>query len=127
MVFYALILIVISGGLIFFTNVEKYSNSAKFLAKLTILAVLLINGYVLNKYIWGHLIKKGFFVLKGERNMRRVAFVCGAISVISWLSVCALGVLDSLNMAYSTIMAIYLAIILFGTIVALLVERKELN
>jgi hypothetical protein len=126
-VFYSLFLIVLSGLMLFFTNPDKYMDSTKFLAKMSILGILLINGYVLNKYIWSHLIKKGFFVLKEEKNMRRVAFVCGAISVISWLSVCALGVLDSLNMAYTTIVSIYIVIIIFGTLVALLVEKRELN
>ncbi len=126
-VFYSLILISISGIAIFLSDVEKYLDSAKFLAKMSILFVLLVNGYFLNKYIWPHLLNKDFFVSKEEQNTRRLSFVCGAISVISWLSVLTLGVFNRLDMSYSLIMSLYLAILLFGGIVALFVEKKELD
>ncbi|MBP9711501.1 MAG: hypothetical protein KBD55_00495 [Candidatus Pacebacteria bacterium] len=126
-VFYSLILISLSGLIIFLSDIEKYSHSAKFLAKISILAILIINGYVLNKYVWPHLLNKNFFTLKKERNIRKLAFGSGAISVISWLSVCALGVLDSLNMPYVAIVSLYASIIVLGTIVALVIERKEFN
>ncbi len=124
---YSLILIILSGIMIFFSDIVKYTNSAKFMAKMSILFVLLINGYVLNKYIWPHLLNKNFFTLKKERDIRQIAFVCGAISVISWLSVCALGVLDNLNMSYASIISIYVFIIISGIIVSLIVEKRELN
>jgi hypothetical protein len=126
-VLYGLGLIILSGITIFLSDVTRYMNSDKFLAKMTILLILCINGYLLNKYVWPHLLNKKFFVARSERNIRRIAFVCGAVSVISWLSVCALGVVDSLPIPYIYIMGIYLGIIFFGSMVALLVERKEFN
>jgi hypothetical protein len=126
-VLYSLVIIIASGFLLFLSDVDKYINSAKFLAKMSIVLVLLINGYVLNKYVWPHLLGKGFFVLKREQNTRRLAFVCGAISVTSWLVVCGLGVLDRLPMSYSLIMSLYLVGIFFGSMVALAIEKKELN
>lgn len=126
-VFYSLIVVVLSGITLFLSSVEEYLNSTKFLSKMSILCILILNGYILNKYIWPHVLNKNFFTLKKERNIRRLAFVCGAISVISWLSVCALGVLDSLNMSYGLIMSTYLFIIFFGSIVALVIEKRELN
>lgn len=126
-VFYGLILVVLSGAALFLSSVEEYMHSAKFLAKMSILSVLLINGYVLNKYIWPHVLREEFFTSEGERNVRRVAFACGAISVISWLSVCTLGVLDGLRMSYGTIISIYLLVILFGATVSLLMEKREFN
>ncbi len=126
-VFYSLIFIIISGLFIFLSDIAKYLNSAKFLAKMSILAVLLVNGYVLNKSVWSHLFKKDFFISPREKNVRRFAFTCGAVSVISWLSVATLGVSNSLNMSYASIMLIYLTIIFFGILVALFVEKKEFN
>ena len=122
-----LIIVGLSGAVLFLSNIEKYSHSAKFLAKMSILAVLLINGYVLNKYIWPHLLKKDFFIAESERNTRRIAFACGAVSVISWLSICTLGVLDRLPISYTVIMSMYLAVIIFGIFVALVIEKRELN
>jgi hypothetical protein len=126
-VFYSLIIITLSGLVIFLSDIHKYANSAKFLAKMSILFVLIINGYVLDKYIWPHLLNKNFFTLKSERNIRRLAFVCGAVSVISWLSVCTIGVIDSLRMSYGLIIFLYMCVIIFGTIVSLMVEKKEFN
>lgn len=126
-VHYSLILIVVSGLVIFMFDMEKYMASAKFLAKMSILFVLVANGYLLNKYIWPHLLNRNFFTLKKERNIRRLAFACGAVSVISWLAVCALGVLNKINVSYEFIMLTYLVIVLFGVITALILERKEFN
>lgn len=127
LVSYSLIVIVLSGMIIFLSDTEKYINSAKFLAKMSVLLVLLINGYLLNKYIWPHLLNKDFFTLKKEKNIRKLAFVCGAVSVVSWLVVFVLGVLDSLNMSYGFIISIYLAMIICGVIISLLVEKRELD
>ena len=126
-VFYSLIVIVISGGTIFLSDIEKYTSSSKFMAKMSILLILLVNGYVLNKYIWPRMLGEGFFTSVAERNTRRVAFACGAVSVISWIAVCTLGVLNRLAMSYQFIMLSYLGIILFGVIVALIIEKREMN
>jgi hypothetical protein len=126
-VFYSLILITVSGVAVFLSDPEKYMDSIKFMAKMSILAVLLINGFVLNKYVWPHLITKNFFTVRNERGMRKLAFACGAISVVSWLSVFVLGMLPSISISYGMIIAIYFLIILFGISVALAVEKKEFN
>ncbi len=127
LVFYSLFVIIFSGLFIFLGNIDKYINSAKFLSKMSILAVLLINGYFLNKYVWPHLLQKNFFTLKRERNVRRLAFACGAISVVSWLSVCLLGVLDNLDINYGLIMSLYAGVIFVSILVALTVEKREFN
>jgi len=127
LILYSLILISFSGLVILLSNPQGYLTSAKFMAKMSVLAVLILNGYLLNKYIWPHLLDRGFFTLKKERNIRRMAFVLGAVSVISWLSVFVLGMLDSLNMGYRLIISIYTLTILCGSAVALLIEKRELN
>lgn len=124
-VFYSLFVICISGIFIFLTDIGKYANSSKFLSKISILFILILNGYVLNTYIWPHLLGKKFFILKKEKNIRRLAFVCGSISIISWLSVLGLGVLDSLAINYLTLMGTYLLAITLGSIVSLVVEKFE--
>lgn len=117
----------ISGAILFFGSMEEYMNSSKFLSKMTILLVLLINGFFLNKFIWPHLLTVDFFTAPEKRGVRRFAFASGAVSVISWLLVCILGVLNRLNMSYTDIISIYLGIIVFGIVVALLVEKHELD
>jgi hypothetical protein len=126
-VLWSLGIITLSGIFIFLSDVEKYLHSAKFLAKMTILAILLINGYVLQKYVWPHLLNQEFFYSQYEQKTRKIAFVCGAVSVISWLSVCTLGVLDRLPFTYSFAISLYVFILCFGGIVSLYIEKKEFN
>lgn len=127
MVFYALIVIVISGFILFLADMDRYMNSAKFLAKMSILAILIVNGYILNKIVWPRVIRQGFFTNIKDRYMRMLAFTCGAVSVISWISVLILAVLNRLTMSYSLIMLLYLGVIIFGVIAALVLEKKEFN
>jgi hypothetical protein len=124
-VWISLIVIILSGLALFASNPEKYLESPKFLAKLTILAILLINGFVLNAYVWKRLSKPGFFTAKRESGTRKIAFAGGAISVISWLSVCVLGVLDSSPVGYSVIIALYVCVLGIGIPTALLIENRE--
>ncbi len=124
-VWISLIVISLSGIAIFLSDIEKYLASAKFLAKMTILGVLLANGYLLNSYAWKHLLRPGFFTAKRESLARKISFAGGAISVISWLSVCTLGVMDSLPFSYTHIIGLYGLIILVGILGALLLENRE--
>lgn len=121
----SLLVIALTGVMIFFSDSAKYLASTKFMAKMSILGILVINGYILHRYIWPHLLNKSFFFAKRERFARVAAFICGAVSVVSWLSVCVLGVLDGLPYAYSVIMALYIGILLCAAAVAVLIEQRE--
>ena len=127
LVLYGLVVIAISGLALFLSDPIQYLNSAKFLAKMSILVVLLLNGYLLNAYVWPHLLKKKFFTARSERSVRRLAFALGSISVISWVAVCVLGLLKDVPMNYGSIMGVYFIILSLGTLVALGVENRELN
>lgn len=126
-VWYGLIIIFLSGIGLFLSDTTRYLASTKFLAKMTVLLVLLINGFILNKYIWPHVIREGFFTEPGERSVRKMSFICGMISVVSWLFVCTLGILDGTTLAYSSIVLLYAGLLLIGTPVVLLIEKREFN
>ena len=126
-VFYSLWIIVLSGIALFLSDVPRYSHSVKFLGKMSILLILVINGYALNKYVWPHLLNKKFFIETKERAVRKLAFVSGAVSVVSWLSVCILGVLDSVSISYEVLMGTYGIVIGSSIFVALAIEKKEFN
>ncbi len=124
-VWLSLIVICASGLALFVSDPERYLESPKFLAKLTILGVLLINGFMLNAYVWKRLALPGFFTAKKQSGTRKIAFVGGAISVISWLSVCALGILDFSPVGYPIIMGIYACVLVVGIPTALFIENRE--
>lgn len=121
---YGLVFIILSGVGLFLGDMTAYAHSAKFLAKMSIVIVLLVNGYVLNRYIWPHVLNGNFFTIKNN-SVRRIAFACGAISVISWLSACTLGVLKKLSLSYFLIMTIYFLILIFGILISQLVEKRQ--
>lgn len=124
-VWIALIVITLSGLGIFFSNIPKYIASTKFLVKMSIMAVLLVNGHVLHKFVWKHVIARQFLTSSKESFMRKVAFVCGAISVLSWIVMCILGVLKSIPLSYVQAVVSYLGIVIFGIGGALVIERIE--
>lgn len=123
----ALYAIVISGILVFLSDVEKYIVSAKFLAKMTILVALVLNGYILNTYVWSHILARGSksFFAPNEKAVRQVAFVGGAISVVSWITLFMLGTLESVPYTYITILSLYASVVFLGAGVALMVEAFE--
>ncbi|MDB4984597.1 MAG: hypothetical protein JWM20_776 [Patescibacteria group bacterium] len=121
-VWWGLLVIAISGVGLFLSDIAKYAHSIKFLSKMSILAVLVLNGYVLHAIVWKHVAKKGFLTNPKESLMRRLSFACGAISLISWVGVCALGVLDAVPFSYGTMMTGYGAIIVSGVALALIIE-----
>lgn len=126
-VLFGLVFIILSGVGLFITDISKYSHSIKFLTKMSIMAVLLINGYILNSYVWPRLLSKTFFTSPTDRNIRRIAFACGAVSVVSWVVVCALGIMKSIPMSYGVAMSLYLLGIIFAIVVALVIEKRELD
>ncbi len=121
-VIFGLCIIIVSGVGIFLLDIDKYMNSTKFLAKMTILLVLIINGFILHSYISKSMIKKGFLSLHKYTNIRKLAFACGATSIVSWCSLMSLGVIDSITFSYTTLITIYISILVFSILISLIVE-----
>lgn len=123
----SLYVIIVSGLFIFLSDVNRYLVSAKFLSKMTILVALVINGYILNTYVWSHILARGSksFFAPNEKVVRQIAFVGGAISVVSWITLFMLGTLESVPYAYSTILSLYASFLFLGAGVALMVEAIE--
>jgi hypothetical protein len=126
----SLYVIVLTGIALFLSDIQNYAVSAKFLSKMSILAILIVNGFVLNAHVWPHLQGKGssnFFTSRKEKNTRQLAFVSGAISVVSWIATASLGVTDSLSYTYQAVMGLYFAFMLVAIAISLMVENFELE
>lgn len=122
-VWISLFFITISGLFIFLSNPEKYMASSKFLTKMTIIGFITINGIILDKIVWSHVILRNFFTSKSESLMRKVAFTCGAVSVTSWILACVLGSISKVPLSYPFMMSIYGIILLGAVSVSLIIER----
>ena len=123
-VWYSLIGIILSGIAIFSSNIPKYLNSEKFLLKMGIMMILLVNGYIIHRYISPFMAKRNFLTAVKQKTHRRIAFICGAVSVSSWVIICILGMLSALPVSLPIGIVIYFGIIITGSIVALIVEGQ---
>lgn len=123
-VWYSLIVIILSGFAIFFSNPDKYEHSQKFLSKMVIMGVLLINGFVLYKLVEPHFDDRGLLKFQNKKYIRQIAFACGAVSLLSWTTICVLGVLKSIPVHMTVFISIYTLVLALCVVIALLVEHK---
>lgn len=117
MVWAGLAIIIISGVFLFFENTERYFNSAKFMAKMTIVAILTINGAVFHFVHMPRLHRYG-------DGRSAFLFVSGAVSIVSWTSALVLGVLGRLTYTYFEIMGVYVVFLLIAVACAILLKNK---
>lgn len=123
-VWFGLIIITVSGVGLFLSDIETYIVSTKFLAKMSILAILVLNGFILNRYISKVMMKRGFLSYHKYTGLRKLAFACGSISIISWLSVLSLGVTSKIHLSYPALIELYGVVVVGGIIIALIVEKN---
>lgn len=126
-VWLGLTLIIISGLLLFGENPDRYLNSPKFLAKMTIVLVLIVNGIIFHFIHIPRLFRHaGAHFPSSDEFMRKASLllISGAVSMISWFSALILGVLKNPPYTYFQIMAIYLFVLAFGIITVLLFKKK---
>lgn len=117
--------IVLSGVFLFLSDPISYSASVKFLVKMTIVGVVILNGYVFHRLIHPSL-RKIDFVDTNVRHkyvkLRKLSFACGAISLISWLLAFTLGMLGHIPLSYLEAIVGYVGILFGGILFAQIVE-----
>lgn len=130
MVWSGLLLLIVSGGLLFLINPSFYANSAKFLAKMTIVGVVLINGIFFHGMHLPRLIRHvGTHFPSSDEFVRKfpLLLASGAISVTSWISALILGVLRNVPYGYLTIIGVYVLIIVIAIGVAAKLKGRILS
>ena len=122
-------ILVVSGALLFFQDVEGYLASGKFLAKMTIVGIVIVNGLVFHfthmPVIERHVGKK---LSESKEFLKKAGGIVasGALSMISWTATVVLGVVPFVPWDYWTIMALYLAVVAFGIGSGLALKRRIL-
>lgn len=112
-----IVLLFVTGAFLFLSSPEGYLIKSKFLAKLVVFVVIVINGAVLNWIITPHLRKIVFGPVVIEpsaklRFIRRIAFASGGVSLLSWLVVFLLGSLRSIPFSLGEALGIYAALLI---------------
>lgn len=129
-VWLGIFILIVSGLLLFSIAPSVILDSPRMLAKLTIVAILVANGILfhfihlpeLKKYADNQEVS-----FAKQLSKKYSLFLSGGISIISWISVIALGILHNLSYTYGTIMLIYLALVFFALTAALSFREFELR
>ncbi|MEK7137980.1 MAG: hypothetical protein AAB787_00575 [Patescibacteria group bacterium] len=125
-----LTILIVSGLCLFALQPEEYLTSDKFLAKMSIVGIIAINGFIFHA---SHLplLKKnlGVHFASSPAILKRssLLLISGSISMISWISAVVLGMIKNLPWEYGLIMGIYISALIFGALTAVLLKRKLLH
>jgi len=114
MVWFGLLILIISGIGLFTLDPERYLASTKFLSKMSIVGIIFLNGLIFEFIHFGHLrLHLGRQFKSFEHLMKRLPFlmVSGVVSITSWTFALVLGSLKSVPYSYLTIMSFYLIVI----------------
>lgn len=128
-VWLGIVILIVSGILLFSLDPVKYLNSAKFLAKMTIALVIIINGIIFHFVHMKNMIRfknKDFSELSNYGNISKALLASGAVSSVSWISAIILGTLRFVPYSYMTIMSVYVGVLLVAIAIALLMRKKIL-
>lgn len=130
-IWFALIIIVVTGISLYLPEMDELNQSPWFLVKLIIVAVIIVNGAFLNLFISPKLVKISFGKKhdhkEGELHLlRKAAFALGAISLTSWYSVFILGMWNP-NLSFGMILTAYLSLIGLAIIISQFVEERFYN
>ncbi len=118
-------LIVLSGLTIFLSDPLTYADSTKFIVKMIIVFVIILNGYLFWKITHKSLKKINFTDTNIHHKyvrIRRLSFAFGSVSLVSWLAAFILGSIDTISVLFGVAMGIYTAIIIFAIIASQIVE-----
>lgn len=104
---------------------ESLVYSAPFLAKMTIVLVIFLNGLVMHWKVFPICESSLDRPLAGSEFLRKkvVAFSTGAISIVSWYGALILGAWRGLEASYGEIVGVYLLILLGALIVSNIIGR----
>lgn len=126
-IWFSLFFIFMSGIALFLSDPVKYSHSVKFLIKMTIVTVVIINGYMFQRIVHPALRKINFSDTNIHHKyvkLRKLSFAFGAISLTSWLLAFILGMLKSIPISYTIALLGYITILLGGVLFSQIVEYR---
>jgi uncharacterized membrane protein len=119
-VWFGLMIIIISGVGLFLPEIERLLDSSKFLLKMVVIGVIIVNGLILNFIVTPKLMTIAWnpaaMNVKKAITLSNFAFATGAISFISWYTALFLGFSDSLPYTFEQLVLVYVGILIVGII-----------
>jgi uncharacterized membrane protein len=129
LIWIGLIILIVSGIALYLPDMEALNASAKFIAKVLVVGVALVNGIFLNLFISPKMIHISFgdehVKYPGQlRKLRKIAFASGAVSIVSWYTAFILGTVPkSQPLSLLQIMTIYVAFVAVAMLGSQLTEQ----
>ena len=115
-----LVVLVVSGAFLFSLDPEKYLASSKFLVKMTVVTILIANGFLLHAVHIPRMKKRLNESLTAHRSkFWKLALIgAGVLSAVSWVSAIILGAFKSIPYEYEAILAVYVGAVIVATAIA---------
>lgn len=115
------LVLICSGILLLLSDLERYTTSAKFLLKMVVVGVIVLNGIVLNFVVTPKLESLHFGELKTPEELktekvRGLVFATGAISAVSWWTAFILGLLKFSPAPFPILLGVYLSVVVAAII-----------
>ncbi len=126
MIWIGIITLIVSGIGLFVLDPAKYLFSTKFLAKMTVVTIITLNGLVFYKYHSKLLHRHSGIYLPSSKEFVRIRpylLISGAISLVSWTSAIILGAFKLVPYSYSTIMSTYFVITIIAIFITLVLGK----
>lgn len=126
----AIVVLVITGAVLFVSKMDLLSTSAKFLTKMVVVGVIVVNGIAMNIFVspnFEKIIFGGRQAMKQSRHyqrLRRLAFALGAVSILSWGTAFVLGVLRRIPFTMSQALLVYGVLLVLGVVISQIMERN---
>ena len=125
-----LTLLVLSGALLYSLNPAGYLASSKFITKMVIVGIIILNGILFHtvhlRTIKAHL---NINLTKSKSFKKKSSFLytSGAISVTSWISALVLGALHDIPLTVGEALTLYGGVVVLGIIAAKIWKKKTIG
>lgn len=125
----ALAVLFLSGLGLYLPKMDVLNHSSKFLLKVVVVCVIIVNGAFLNLLIAPNLTRLSFdgrrdATEKKLRRMRKIAFALGGVSFTSWYSAFILGSLRSVPLAFWQLLLVYGVLLALAVLASQVVARQ---
>ncbi|MEX2054859.1 MAG: hypothetical protein WD972_01630, partial [Candidatus Andersenbacteria bacterium] len=109
-------IVVVSGVGLYLPQADYLNHSSKFLLKMVVVGVIIVNGAFLNLFISPQLTSISFggpnYMARGKlHRLRQIAFALGSISATSWYTAFILGIVRNIPLPFTMLLIIYLCLL----------------
>lgn len=118
-----LAILIVSGLCLFIPEHIRLAGSSKFLLKVVVVGVIVVNGILLNMFVGPHMRRLSFEGAVPARRFRRLAFALGGISFTSWYLAFFLGSLRKININFITALFGYVVLLICVVAGSQIMER----